>query len=168
MRLSLLILVTAIVVAGAWPATGAQPSTGGQDFGQIQPPRDTPAQPESATETASISGRVVDARTGEPLKRARVAATSRGGQGRLAFPANEQLWQPQSRYIKASRPDQNAHYRIEGLPAGEYLLAAVEVVEQGEWFDPRFLERLRPVSANLSIDDGESQELNLTLSPQPQ
>ena len=86
----------------------------------------------------------------------------------IAFPADERLWQPQSRYIKASRPDQNAHYRIQGLPPGEYLLAAVEVVQQGEWFDPRFLERLRPVSANLSIDAGESQELNLTLSSQPQ
>ena len=85
----------------------------------------------------------------------------------IAFPVNEQLWQPQSRYIKASRPDQNAHYRIEGLPAGEYLLAAVEVVQQGEWFDPRFLARLRPGAASLSIDAGESQELNLTLSPQP-
>ena len=86
----------------------------------------------------------------------------------IAFPANEQLWQPQSRYIKASRPDQNARYRIRGLPPGEYLITAVDVVQQGEWFDPRFLERLRPHSARLSIDEGESKDLNLTLSPQPQ
>ncbi len=84
----------------------------------------------------------------------------------VAFPSSETLWQPQSRHIQASRPDQNARYRIRGLPPGEYLLAAVEVVQQGEWFDPRFLERLRSSAARLSIDEGETKDLNLTLSPQ--
>ena len=84
----------------------------------------------------------------------------------IAFPANETLWQPQSRHIQASRPDQNARYQIRGLPPGEYLLAAVEVVQQGEWFDSRFLERLRSSAARLSVDEGEAKDLNLTLSPQ--
>ena len=37
----------------------------------------------------------------------------------IAFPTDERLWQPQSRHIKASRPDQNALYRIRGLPPGK-------------------------------------------------
>ena len=84
----------------------------------------------------------------------------------IAFPANETLWQPQSRHIQASRPDQNARYQIRGLPPGEYLLTAVDVVQQGEWFDPRFLARLRSSALRLSIDEGEARDLNLTLSPQ--
>ena len=84
----------------------------------------------------------------------------------IAFPSDASRWQPASRYIQASRPDQNARYQIHGLPAGEYLLSAVEVVEQGEWYDPRFLQSLRPGALRLSLDDGETRELSLTLSPE--
>ena len=79
----------------------------------------------------------------------------------IAFPTDEQLWQPQSRHIMASRPDQNGQYRMRGLPPGAYLLSAVEVVEQGEWFDPRFLGELRQHAARVTLRDGESTSLNL-------
>ena len=81
----------------------------------------------------------------------------------IAFPTNDALWQPQSRHIMASRPDQNAQYRIRGLPPGDYLLTVVEVVEQGEWFDPRFLDDLRRRAARVSLRDGESKSLDLGL-----
>ena len=84
----------------------------------------------------------------------------------IAFPSDASRWQPGSRYIQAARPDQNARYQIHGLPPGEYLLSAVEVVEQGEWYDPRFLQSLRSGALRLSLDDGETRELNLALSSQ--
>ena len=83
----------------------------------------------------------------------------------VAFPVDDRLWQPQSRYIKAARPDQNARYEIEGLPSGSYLLAAVDAVQQGEWFDPRFLQRLRSGGIRMSLNDGESKDLNLAVDP---
>ena len=79
----------------------------------------------------------------------------------IAFSTDEQLWQPQSRHIMASRPDQNGQYRLRGLPAGNYLLSAVELVEQGEWFDPRFLGNLRRQAARVTLREGESKSLNL-------
>ena len=79
----------------------------------------------------------------------------------VAFPLDESLWQPQSRSIKASRPDQNGRYEIAGLPAGEYLLAAVDAVQQGEWFDPRFLRQLRAGSLHVSLGEGDTMDLNL-------
>jgi hypothetical protein len=81
----------------------------------------------------------------------------------IAFPTDDALWQPQSRHIMASRPNQNAQYQIRGLPPGDYLLSAVEVVQDGEWFDPRFLEELRRRSARVTLRDGESKSLNLAL-----
>ena len=81
----------------------------------------------------------------------------------IAFPTDERLWQPQSRHIMASRPDQNAQYRMRGLPPGDYLLSVVEVVQQGEWFDPRFLDDLRRRAARVTLRDGENKSLNLGL-----
>ena len=81
----------------------------------------------------------------------------------IAFPTDERLWQPQSRHIVASRPDQNALYRIRGLPPGSYLLSVVDEVEQGEWFDPRFLADLRQRAARATLRDGEIKALNLGL-----
>ena len=81
----------------------------------------------------------------------------------IAFSTDEQRWQPQSRHIMASRPDQNGQYRLRGLPPGNYLLSAVELVEQGEWFDPRFLGNLRRQAARVTLRDGESKALNLGL-----
>ncbi|MEO2195161.1 MAG: carboxypeptidase-like regulatory domain-containing protein, partial [bacterium] len=72
----------------------------------------------------------------------------------VAFPSDERLWQPRSRHILASRPDQNAQYRLRGLPPGDYLLAAVEIVEEGEWFEPRFLEELRRRATRVTLRDG--------------
>ena len=81
----------------------------------------------------------------------------------IAFSTDEQLWQPQSRHIMASRPNQNGQYRLRGLPPGNYLLSAVELVEQGEWFDPRFLGNLRRQAARVTLREGESKSLNLGL-----
>jgi hypothetical protein len=64
---------------------GAQP---GQSQGQgqrpQQPARDTPAQPTAPAPSGKISGRVVAADTGRPIKRARVFVTRAelpGGRG---------------------------------------------------------------------------------------
>ncbi len=54
---------------------------------------------------------------------------------------------------------------MRGLPPGDYLLAAVEFVEQGEWHGPRFLTGVRDSAVRLTLDEGEVRSLNLTLDP---
>ena len=81
----------------------------------------------------------------------------------IAFPTDERLWRPQSRHVMASRPDQNAQYRMRGLPPGNYLLSVVEVVEEGEWFDPPLLADLRRRAARVTLRDGDSKSLGLSL-----
>ena len=81
----------------------------------------------------------------------------------IAFPTDSSLWRPQARQIQASRPDQNARYQIRGLPAGDYWLVAVDLVQQGEWYDPRFLDRIRTAAERITIREGEIVSFNLTI-----
>lgn len=64
-------------------------------------------------------------------------------------------WTAQSRRISAVRPNSEGQFSVKNLPPGEYFVAAVADVEQGEWFDPRFLEQLLPVATRITLADGE-------------
>jgi hypothetical protein len=73
----------------------------------------------------------------------------------LAFPTDAALWRPQARQIMTARPDQNGKYQMRGLPAGEYYLTAVDPSEQGEWFEPAYLEQQRAGAQRLRLGDGD-------------
>ena len=61
--------------------------------------------------------------------------------------------------------DDRGGYRLFGLPPGDYRVSVVEVVQEGEWFDPRFLDDLRQRSVPIRLRAGESESLNLELDP---
>jgi hypothetical protein len=75
----------------------------------------------------------------------------------LAFSTDSSLWRPQSRQIMTARPDQTGKYRIRGLPRGEYYLAAVDPAEQGEWFEPAYLDEHRVGAARVTLSDGDTK-----------
>jgi hypothetical protein len=54
----------------------------------------------------------------------------------------------------ATWTDDRGEYRVFGLPPGEYLITAVEDVEQGKWFDPAFLQAIAPGAARLGVNEG--------------
>ena len=80
----------------------------------------------------------------------------------LAFPTDPSLWRPQARQIMTARPDQNGKFQIRGLPPGEYYLATVDPAEQGEWFEPAFLDEHRAGAARVTLGDGDvkTQDFN--------
>jgi hypothetical protein len=80
----------------------------------------------------------------------------------IAFPSDQQYWRAQSRWIQAARTDQNGTYRLRGLPAGDYLLYVTDNVEQGEWFDPSFLEQIRNASTRVSLNEGDQKTQDLS------
>jgi protocatechuate 3,4-dioxygenase beta subunit len=100
--------------------------------------------------TTEVSGTVRDSR-GNPSVEATV----------VFFPADSDYWGPASRRISAVRPDQTGQFVARGLPAGDYFVAAVEVVEQGEWFDPQFLEALRSGAQRVSLADGDVKAIDV-------
>jgi uncharacterized protein (DUF2141 family) len=81
----------------------------------------------------------------------------------ILFPADQSHWLPRARRIQATRPSADGTFAFRGLPPGEYHLAAIDDVENGEWFDPAFLQRLLPTAMKLTLGEGERkvQEIRL-------
>src|SRR5262245_23056626 len=114
----LLTLVAALVALGlaslgAWqtpqppPGQPAQGQGGRQGQGRAggdQAPRDRAVQQPQGT--AAISGRVVTADTGRPVKRARVSASGQG------------------RGLRTALTDDQGRYQLTGLSAGTYQVSA--------------------------------------------
>jgi len=73
----------------------------------------------------------------------------------LAFSTDASLWRPLSRQIMTARPDQTGQYKIRGLPRGEYYLVAVDPAEQGEWFEPAYLDEHRLGAQRVNLGDGD-------------
>lgn len=85
----------------------------------------------------------------------------------VLFARDRARWTFRSRYVAAVRPDQQGTFSIKGMPRGDYLIAAIDHVEQGEGQDPEFLEAIRSRSQPLMLDDGELRQLTLPLSRRP-
>jgi hypothetical protein len=75
----------------------------------------------------------------------------------LAFSTEREYWRPLSRHIMTARPDQTGKYTIRGLPAGEYYVVPVDPSEQGEWFDPAYLDAHRSGASKVTLGDGETK-----------
>jgi hypothetical protein len=65
------------------------------------------------------------------------------------------------------RPDQDGRFKIRPLPAGSYYVVAVDYVEQGQWLDPEYLERLRPSATRVTIGDAEAKSIDLKVIKAP-
>jgi hypothetical protein len=85
----------------------------------------------------------------------------------IVFAANSARWGFQSRFIQSARPDQDGKFKIQGLPAEEYLAIAVDYVQAGEWQDPEFLERVKSRATSFTLADGETKGLDLKLTIVP-
>lgn len=81
----------------------------------------------------------------------------------VIFPADPAEWSPVSRRIDGRRVDQSGQFRFTGLPSGRYLLALVDVVEQGQWSDPAFLEQIKSGAAAITLNDGERKVQDVTV-----
>ena len=82
----------------------------------------------------------------------------------VLFPEDAAQWVFPSRRVRMVRVDQNGIFRAGSLPPGErYLAVAVDYLEQGEFQDPVFLERMRGRATAFSLTDGENKNVDLTL-----
>jgi hypothetical protein len=81
----------------------------------------------------------------------------------IAFAADRQFWGRSARRVRAMRPGVDGHYAMADLPPGDYLISAVMDIDQNDWEDPAFLEKLVPSATKISIGEGEKKTLNLKL-----
>lgn len=113
---SFTLLLFAVALAALVPtspsATAVQaPAAGSRQTPRV-PPRDMSGRPEApATGTATISGRVVDADTGQPLRRTEVSVSQTNAPG-------------PSRRPLSVRTDDNGRYVARDLPPGQFVVSA--------------------------------------------
>jgi uncharacterized protein (DUF2141 family) len=79
----------------------------------------------------------------------------------VVFPTDRRYWVPQSRRITTTRPSTTGQFSFNGLPPGDYRLAAVSDVEPGIWYDPAFLQQLAGASVPFSLSPGQSARQDL-------
>jgi hypothetical protein len=84
----------------------------------------------------------------------------------LAFPTDTSYWRPQSRHIMTARPDQTGTFRIRGLPAGDYWVTTVDPAEQGEWFEPAYLDEHRLAAVRVTVGEGDTRTQNFRVRGQ--
>lgn len=73
----------------------------------------------------------------------------------VVFPADPRQWSPWSRRIQAVRPFSDGRYVVEHLAPGEYLLAVVADIEDGEWADRTLLQRLAGTALRFDVAEGQ-------------
>ncbi len=82
----------------------------------------------------------------------------------LLFSSQESLWQPRSRFVRASRPGPDGEYRFAGAaPHADYLLVAVDGIEDGQWQDPEFLRSIKDLATRISVGENETKTQDVKL-----
>jgi hypothetical protein len=82
----------------------------------------------------------------------------------VVFTVNRALWGAGARRVQVTRPDTKGSFTVRDLPAGEYFIAALSDVAEGEWADPEFLEQVVPASVRVTITEGARTVQNLRIA----
>jgi hypothetical protein len=101
----------------------------------------------------TVMGQLADGR-GAPLRSGTV----------VAFSEDAARWGNASAFVRTGRPDQDGRYEIKGLPAGDYLVVALDYVQENSWNDPEFLESMRRHAQRVTVTEGGSHTLALKLT----
>jgi hypothetical protein len=99
---------------------------------------------------AAIAGRLVDT-GGRPVTRYAVVVVT----------TDRSLWRPGARRVRAVSPATDGTFRVDGLPVGEYALAAVTDMHDVDLADPEFLSGVLELGFALTLADGETVQQDL-------
>ena len=81
----------------------------------------------------------------------------------IVFSTDRAYWTLGSRRVQTARPSSDGRFKVTGLPAGEYFVCAVTMVDRTEVYDPAFLSQLAGASFKITIKDGEKKTVDLKL-----
>jgi len=82
----------------------------------------------------------------------------------VVFATDPAAWFTGSRRIVEAHVASDGQFTIQGLPAGEYYIAALTDVNATELSDPAFLEAVVPSALRLTLADGEQKVQDLKLA----
>lgn len=82
----------------------------------------------------------------------------------LIFSADRKHWVAGARRTRTAKPGSDGRYTLTDLPAGDYLVAALEDVDQTQLDDPAFLERVAASAVKTTVRDGGKVQLDLRIA----
>ena len=83
----------------------------------------------------------------------------------LVFSTDRSIWSQGTRRVPAPiQPDTSGKFRADGLPAGEYYVAAVSDMDPGDWGDPGFMEQVAAVAFKITLGEGEKKTQDLKIA----
>ena len=82
----------------------------------------------------------------------------------VIFADDAAKWKYPSRFVKATRTDSEGRFKFASLPEERYRAVAVTFLEEDEYQDPEFLERMRERATELRLSEGENRTIVLPLS----
>jgi len=85
----------------------------------------------------------------------------------LVFPEDRTLLRNPSRWIRWVRPDQNGRFLVDDLLPGDYLAIALDDVDEAEWLNADYLERMRLRATRVTLGTGEPQTITLEIASTP-
>jgi hypothetical protein len=85
----------------------------------------------------------------------------------IVFPLERERWSGYGLYptrLRSVLTTTDGHFRIDGLPRGDYNIIAVSVSQERAWIDPAFLASAAARASHLRIDRSDSKIAGLALS----
>ena len=79
----------------------------------------------------------------------------------LIFPRDPADRRPRRR--RWTRPDQTGRFSVTGLPLGDYLVTAVDDVDDAAWPDEEYVQRFRARATRLILTGTDRQALTVPL-----
>lgn len=80
----------------------------------------------------------------------------------VAFSTDSSLWYHASRFMRRVTSSSNGQFKVTGLPAGDYYLAALQLDPAGDtWEDPEFLTALSSRATRVSLTEGAPVTVSL-------
>jgi len=70
-----------------------------------------------------------------------------------------------TRFTQTARTDQRGTFRLQSLPPGRYVAAAVEQLDENEHWNPELQEAVRRTGERFTLDEGQHLTLDLELLP---
>jgi hypothetical protein len=105
--------------------------------------------------TGVISGRVEIGRGG-----------TAGGSAVLVFSTDRDRWFAASSYLKRAQVSPDGSFRVQGLPPGDYHVAAVDIeesVDSDNWWEPEALRALTSAALRVTLDENQPYVTDVSL-----
>ena len=82
----------------------------------------------------------------------------------IVFPADQSAWTgygTQSRRLASTRADKSGNFKVQSLPAGDYLAVAIPDKSANDWQNPKFLETISGQATRVHVTDNSKSTVSL-------